>query len=141
LLYIPGPVYFLIPLLVRIARKEPAKICKRLFSIIRGAVLLLRAIYRSYKALSDLLALLQALPSLTPTCKAPPFPSQALLSLILTRKPLTTCTLVRQALPSLTCPGIKANNYRNIRIYLYITPLASLSARKPVSLLVRKLLL
>ena len=65
-----GPVCSLIPFLEYIACKKLAKVYKRLLLIAKGAVLLLRAIYRGYKAL---LALLQALPSLTCPCKAPPF--------------------------------------------------------------------
>jgi len=56
--YVPGLIRSLIPFPVLIIRERLAKLRKRLLSIIRGVVLLLRAIYRGYRALSGLLALL-----------------------------------------------------------------------------------
>ena|SRR5882757_2689005 len=94
---VPGLVCSLIPFPALITREELAEIGKRLLSIARGVVLLLRG---DYRALPGLLALLRAFPSLTRPRRAFPFllrtlPSlaptyRALLSLILTRKtPLT----------------------------------------------------
>jgi hypothetical protein len=114
-----------------------------------------------YRPLTTCTLAYNSLPSLTPIRKALPLlprtlPSltptyRALFSLLRARKALSLARkfssypasprapfLVCQALPSLTCPGIKANNHRNIRIRLYTSPLASLSARKPASLPVRK---
>jgi hypothetical protein len=55
---VPGLIRSLIPFPALITREKLAKLRKRLLSIARGAVLLLRAIYWGYRALSGLLALL-----------------------------------------------------------------------------------
>jgi hypothetical protein len=78
--YVLGLVYSLIPFPALITREKLAKVRKRLLSIIGGVVLLLRAIYRSYRALSGLLALLRALPSLILTRKGLSFLPRALYS-------------------------------------------------------------
>jgi len=78
---IPGPVCSLIPLPARVTREELAEIGKRLLSITRGAVLLLRG---DYRALSGILALLRAFPSVTHIRKALLYLPRTLPSLILT---------------------------------------------------------
>jgi hypothetical protein len=96
------PGLLLISLPAYIVYKEPAKIYKRLFSIAREVILLLQAIYRSYKAFP---ALLQALPSLILTRNALLFHLRALPSLTCLRKPFITRTLTCNPLPSLTVPA------------------------------------
>jgi hypothetical protein len=55
-------LYFSIPLLARIASKEPAKVCERLLLIARGAKLIRRLVRSPFPTLTltTLLALLQA---------------------------------------------------------------------------------
>ena len=68
----PGLVCSLIPFPALITREELAEIGKRLLSIARGAVLLLRAVYWDYRALAGLSALLRTPPSLILTRETPP---------------------------------------------------------------------